>query len=389
MARPLRSIARSPVPRAGGARFARVTAANFCFFMTFASFFLLPLHVRALGGSERTIGFVMGTAGLAGLASVLVVGMLLDRFGRRVFLLGGFATMAAASALFPFVERVGPALFVLRAVQGLAFAAGFNAASTLAAEFAPPDGRAAALGIFGISTLATHALAPALGELVVARAGFHTLFAVATVYSAVALAIAWPLRDAGSATPLRTRPLRRTRTLTVAIATVACCGIAFGAVITYVPTFVRDAGLGSVATFFLSYTGAAVLTRLGAGGLGDSLGRRPVIVPALALLAVSIALLAAVRSAPALAGAGVLFGTAQGFVYPTLNAFTIDMVDGSQLGRVQTLYNGAFNLGTTAGSMALGTVVQDFGHRAMFLCASGVAVVALVVFSTGVRAAAR
>src|SRR5690348_11508459 len=104
MARPLRSIARSPAPAARDARFARVTLANFCFFMTFASFFLLPLHVRALGGSERTIGFVMGTAGVAGLASVVVVGMLLDRLGRRVFLLGGFGTMAVASALFPFVE---------------------------------------------------------------------------------------------------------------------------------------------------------------------------------------------------------------------------------------------------------------------------------------------
>src|SRR5439155_4613091 len=37
-------------------RFVRVTAANFFSFPTFASFFLLPLHARALGGSARTIG---------------------------------------------------------------------------------------------------------------------------------------------------------------------------------------------------------------------------------------------------------------------------------------------------------------------------------------------
>src|SRR5439155_517793 len=70
-------------PSTRTACFARVTAANFCFFLTFASFFLLPLHVRALGGTERTIGVVMGTSGLAGLVSVLAVGALLDRFGRR------------------------------------------------------------------------------------------------------------------------------------------------------------------------------------------------------------------------------------------------------------------------------------------------------------------
>src|SRR5438552_1933541 len=260
-------------PSTRTACFARVTAANFCFFLTFASFFLLPLHVRALGGTERTIGVVMGTSGLAGLVSVLAVGALLDRFGRRIFLLGGIATMSAAAGAFLLVDRIGPAIFALRALQGLAFAAGFNAASTLAAEFAPEGRRAAALGLFGVSTLATHALAPTLGEQLVRLGGF----------------------------------------------------------------------------------------------------------PALGLLALSIALLATVRSASALATAGVLFGTAQGFVYPTLNAFTIDLAEPGQLGRTQTLYNGAFNLGTTAGSMALGLVAHTFGHRVMFLVAAGMAAVALAI----------
>jgi len=367
------------------ARFVRVTVANFFFFLTFASFFLLPLHVRALGGSERTIGLVMGTAGLAGLVSIFAIGALLDRLGRRVFLLGGLATMSVASAAFLVVDRIGPALFVLRGVQGLAFAAAFNAASTLAADFAPPERRASALGLFGVSTLTTHALAPALGEQLVRIGGFHLLFAVAATFSAVAFAIAWPLPAGMEHATSRPGRLRRTPDLVSAIATVACCGVAFGAVITYVPTFTHDAALGPVATFFLSYTAAAVLTRVVAGGLGDSYGRRAVLLPTLGLLALSIAILAGVRSAPALAGAAVLFGTAQGFVYPTLNAFTIDQADATQLGRTQTLYNGAFNLGTTGGSILLGPVVQAFGHRVMFLCAAGAATLALGVFAVGAR----
>src|SRR5436309_2504981 len=234
-------------PSTRTACFARVTAANFCFFLTFASFFLLPLHVRALGGTERTIGLVMGTSGLAGLVSVLAVGALLDRFGRRIFLLGGIATMSAASGAFLLVGRIGPAIFVLRAVQGLAFAAGFNAASTLAAEFAPEGRRAAALGLFGVSTLATHALAPTLGEQLVRLGGFPALFVAATVFSAVGLAVAWPLPDDAPARARAAVPLRATAELSTAIATVACCGVAFGAVITYVPTFVQDAALGPVA----------------------------------------------------------------------------------------------------------------------------------------------
>src|SRR5207249_11166000 len=107
------------------------------------------------------------------------------------------------------------------------------------------------------------------------------------------------------------------------------------------------------------------------------------VLPALGLLALSIALLATVRSASALAAARLLCGTAQGFVSPTLNALTIDLAEPGQLGRTQTLYNGAFNLGTTAGSMALGLVAHTFGHRVMFLVAAGMAAAAVASFGFG------
>src|SRR2546428_1961843 len=255
----------------------------------------------------------MGTSGLAGLVSVLAVGALLDRFGRRIFLLAGLATMSAAAGAFLLVERIGSGIFVLRAVQGLAFPAGLNAASTLAAEFAPEGRRAAALGLFCVSTLATHALAPTLGEQLVRLGGFPALFVAASLFSAVGLGVAWPLPDDAPVRIHAAVPLRATAELSTAIATVACCGVAFGAVITYVPTFVQDAALGSVATFFLSYTAAAVLTRVRAGGLGDSLGRRAVVLPALGLLALSLGLPAPARSAPALAPAAPLLAAPRGW----------------------------------------------------------------------------
>src|SRR5438270_7201392 len=86
-------------------RFVRVTAANFFFFLNFASFFLLPLHVRALGGSERTIELVMGTSGVAGLAAVLVIAAVLDRVGCRRFLLAGIATMGPRPPRFSSSRR--------------------------------------------------------------------------------------------------------------------------------------------------------------------------------------------------------------------------------------------------------------------------------------------
>lgn len=366
-------------------RFLRLTVANFCFFMTFATFFLLPLHVRELGGSDRTVGFVMGSLGVLSLAGVFVVGLLIDRVGCRVFLRSGLLGMSLVSACFAFVDEISPWLFILRGLQGLFFACGFNAGSTLAAAFAPPERRATALGLFGVSTLTTHALAPTLGEQILRFTSFHGLFAVASAFSLIGLALAWTLPEPPRQTASATAGFSLPRPLVVSLAATLCCGVAFGAVMTFVPTFAVDARLGPVSVFFLSYTSMAILTRLWAGRIADDFGLRRMILPGIALLAASIYGLSGVHSIVTFLAAGLSFGLAQGIVYPTMNAFSVDLAEAGQLGRVQAFYNGTFNLGITAGSFVLGPVVHAFGHRTMFVYASGVALLAFLLFLGGTR----
>src|SRR5258708_11816602 len=98
--------------------FARVKVANFFFFLNFASFFLLPLYVKSLGGSEATVGAVMGSSGMASLLVLPLIGLALDRFGRRRFFVFGTMGMTAAALGYLLVDRIGPLLFALRIVQG-------------------------------------------------------------------------------------------------------------------------------------------------------------------------------------------------------------------------------------------------------------------------------
>lgn len=368
-------------PQRLGRDFLRVTIGNFFFFLTFASFFLLPLHIRELGGSERTVGFLMGTTGVSGLVSVFVVGRLLDRWGRIFFLRLGTIVMGLATLGFLWPTSIGPALFVLRIVQGLAFSCSFNAAATLAADLAPVSRRTSALGLFGISTLLTHAIAPTLGEQLIAAGGFPLLFVVASGFCVIALAVTWTL----PAPPVRPRnvaapPLRAIHGFAPAIAAIGCCGVAFGTTLTFMPTFVRDEGLGLVSGFYVAYTVSAVGVRMIGGGLADRIGARVVLLPAMFGLAIAVASLAAVHSVGALVGVGLMFGLAHGFIYPTMNAYTVGLVDPSQLGEAQSFFNGAFNLGTTFGSLLFGNVVHAYGHRVMFVGCGSVVLLALAIF---------
>jgi MFS family permease len=366
-------------------RFLRLTVANFCFFMTFATFFLLPLHVRALGGSDRTVGFVMGSLGVLSLAGVFLVGLLIDRVGCRVFLRTGLLGMSLVSLAFAFVDEIAPWLFILRGLQGLFFACGFNAASTLAAAFAPPERRATALGFFGVSTLTTHALAPTLGEQILQHASFQVLFGVASGFSLLGLLLAWTLPEPPRVPAATTGGFTMPRPLLASLAATGCCGIAFGAVMTFVPTFALDAHLGPVSVFFLSYTSMAILTRLWAGRIADDFGLRRMILPGIGLLSLSILGLSEVHSMLAFLVAGLSFGLAQGITYPTMNAFSVDHAEAGQLGRVQAFYNGTFNLGITSGAFVLGPIVNAFGHRTMFVYASGCALLAFLLFFAGTR----
>ena len=77
--------------------FLLTTVANFFFFLNFASYFLLPLHIRALGGSESVIGLAMGVNGLASL-SLFGVGAMLSLFTGRSAAWGGLRMLAIGAA---------------------------------------------------------------------------------------------------------------------------------------------------------------------------------------------------------------------------------------------------------------------------------------------------
>jgi predicted MFS family arabinose efflux permease len=261
-------------------------------------------------------------------------------------------------------------------IQGVAFTAAFVTASTLAAELAPPAIRGRALGLFGISTLLTHAIAPALGEIIARRFGFSALFAFAGTLGLgsvmLSLLVRAPSESAGATSaPAGQRSLRREPVLWLAAATMTACGMGFGTVLTFVPTFVQVVGIGRVAPFFLSYSLAAIGVRFALGGISDRVGRRPVLFPAMGVLALAIAALGSVSTIPGLIAVGLCFGAGQGMVYPTANALMVDLSHAGNLGRVQTLFSGSFSVGVAISAFVFGGIIERFGYPTAFTTAAG------------------
>jgi DHA1 family multidrug resistance protein-like MFS transporter len=164
-----------------------------------------PVVVEQLFGTgpglASAIGFVVGTAALAGAVTSPLGGVLGDRFGFRPVLIG--ALIGGAAALL--AVTVAPALGVL-ALAFLAFAA-FNGTvgamvfGLLATEV-PPERRSATLNLVYLPLYAAGIVGPAIGAGVAAAVGLDGPFLVgAAVFLVGAVVVALRVRPRTAVVP--------------------------------------------------------------------------------------------------------------------------------------------------------------------------------------------
>jgi MFS family permease len=374
---------KAPIPRV----FIVVAVANFLFFLNFAFFFLLPLWILDHGGAEAVAGRVVGISGFAGLLVLPVVGYLLDRFGRRRFMIAGALMTALASLAFVWLERIGPALYALRVVQGLGFTCAFTGAQTLAVLYAPFERRAEAIGWFGISTILTNAISPAIGEEIIHRWGFDAMFATGAVLGGLGFAMACTLPRPPELRvrerPMDVDPQLVRRAVLAASLAMVCYGFGFGATQTFVPVLIERFHIGRVGAFFAAWSLTAVAARVVLGSASDRYGRRAVILPAMATMSLSVALLAFVRTLPGIVATGIVFGLAQGLLYPTMNALVADWSSAHNIGRTQSLFSGSYSLGIASCSFFFGSIAENYGYGAMFSVTLLITLVGMAIFASG------
>lgn len=384
MSRPYTPI--DPVePRLFSAPFVLLCCANFLAFLGITMLFLLPVFLRDLGAKESDIGFVMGCGQAGAAVGIPIVGVWADRIGRRRFIHAGYVLAALAAAGFLFIDRLGPLLYLLRFVQGLGFAAGLVGGATMVTDLAPPRRLAQAIGLYGVATLITHALGPALAEVLVARYGFHLVFAASGVFQIAALLATLRLRETHatqpSAAPASLWSIARRRELRVPLCAATLQATAFGAVINFLPDYVSTQRLGPVSPYFIAYALASLAVRLKFGDLSDRLGRHRVALPTFFGYSLGMLALALLSAHWQLWAVGAVLGVTHGLSYPALNAMAVERGEPSERARLMSLYNLAFNLGMTVGAFSFGAIARAFGYPTMY----GVAA-AIVVFGTALVA---
>ncbi len=364
--------------------FTRLLVAGSAYGFSFSSFHLMPKYLAVeFGASPSAIGWSAGVFGMASVVTSVVVGAYIDRVSRRRMFAASAFLLAATSIGFAMIDSMGPAVFVLRALQGIAFTMQMASFSTLVAELAPAARLGEAVGMAGSSMLIMNAIAPAVDEPLARAFGWpaaYMLAAVAALVSAVLVLETSSKRRVaragnGSLLAVWKRPATRAY-----CAVTMLTAIAFATMFTFLQPAALEVGYRDVGSFFVAYAGAACAVRLFFGWLPDRYGRRRVAVLALVPYALVVSYVA-LEGPTSLVAIGGVFGFAHGVFFPALNALAIESTLVAERGRLMTVFAGTFNLGAWGGAAVLGPIVEAAGYGPVFAIGALSAVSALVLLA--------
>src|SRR5579863_1415715 len=160
----------------------------------------LPTLVRQLHASNSQLQWVVDAFNLMFAGSVLAMGSLSDRFGRKGMLLAGLSVFGLASLAGGLTDSVG-ALIAARTVMGVGAAMVFPSTLSLIANvFTERGERARAIGLWGAITGVAIALGPIVGGWLLEQFSWTSIFfAMAPVAAVTAVLVAWSVptsRDA-------------------------------------------------------------------------------------------------------------------------------------------------------------------------------------------------
>jgi MFS family permease len=338
----------------------------------------LPLFIKQIGGNETQIGLAMGAFMLSAVIFRPILGGLLDRFGRRPFIVCGLLLFAVAMYMYVWIGGI-VALMGLRLLHGMTWAVSTTSILTAVTDMIPQSRRGEGLGWSGMSMTLAMAIGPMFGIWVTQNHSFHVLFLLAGGLSVIALFL-----TLGAKMPFLPQSGSRKieffeKSILPVTTTVFFLFIAYGGITTFIPLFAESIEVNT-GTFFLVYAATLVLIRPVAGKLSDRYGESFIIVPA---LVVTILALIALGFSTGLFGvliSAVLYGIGFGSAQPALQAATIRLVSPDRTGVANASFTTATDLGIGLGAIILGWVSQHTSYQMLFTVSAVSVTFSLLMF---------
>lgn len=363
-----------------------------CFFGSYMRIPIVPLFATSLGADTVQVGMINGAFMLMAGALSIPSGLISDRLGRRLPLLGGLILLAGSSFLLYWSSTP-----LQMAVIYLLFGVGLSALSptlmSYVADVTPPELLGQAYGWYTMALYGGMTLGPAAGGFLGTALGLRPVFLVAggLIFAMFFVALFFlPTHSTGQrggGTSLAIMPVLKSlvgnRPLMACLfATLGGC-FGFGMFVTFMPLYIRSQGMntGAVGFVFATQALANAISRLPAGRLYDRVADRSLLVSGgLAVFAVALAAFGLCRSVVSLMAAAAVMGISMGTAFTVICALIADVVPREMRGLAMGCYSTCVYAGMMLCSVGMGMVITAEGFRVGFFLSGAVGVIVLFLF---------
>jgi DHA1 family multidrug resistance protein-like MFS transporter len=336
----------------------------------------LPIYANTLGASSLEVGLVQAAFNITGVGTLLFVGRLSDRFGRKSFLSSGLSILAIASVGLMFAKD--PAHLILwRFVQGLGASAHLPIAQAYLGDITPEGNEGKWMGYFNAVLFAGMGAGPLFGGLITDAFNMRTTFMVMAVLNVLGLLATlvflkeMPRRTAAREHSAFIAPLR-SRIMRGCLSYQLTSGIGTSSLMAFMPLF-ADLKIGLSASLIgvlLAARSPIAVLQSYTGSLADRLNRRSMVICG------GMASIIAVLILPQTGGFWPLLMTyisvtlGQAFGVPAASAYVVQQGRTYGMGSCMTMYMMAMQLGNGAGPIILGTIADWLNLESVFYTAA-------------------
>jgi MFS family permease len=326
----------------------------------------LAPHVRHdLGGSDQTVGFVIGTFSFVALGSRFFSGPLADRRGRKIAFLTGLLSCALAGAAYLLPLGVAGA-YLGRILQGFGEACLYTGAAAWAVEIAGVHRSSQALGYVSSGIWGGISAGPVVGHWL---GSFQRAALMQVIAAVTAFAVLTFVREEYEPWPHAVR--RRW-----VPASLLAPGIAIGFVNVHYPVvtgflilhLARRGNSGPAA--FTAYALVILLSRFFLGGLPDRIHPRITYYGGLVAMALGLIIIA-MGPAPALAvSATAVLGFGFSFPWSSVAGRVLRQTPERERGSAVGVLSAFVDLFVGLSSFAAGALANRIGYSAAFVMAA-------------------
>lgn len=337
----------------------------------------LPEFARSFNVGVTAASAIVSAFAIMRLVFAPSTGRLVNRFGERPMYLLGLLIVALSTLASAFAQSYWQ-LMLFRGLGGIGSVMFSVSAMGLMIRISPPAIRGRVSGLYSSSFVLGSITGPLLGGALVGF-GLRVPFVVYAVALFGAIAVVHlQLRDSTLATidenaSVAVMPLASAMRLGAyrsAVATAAIFGWVYAMRVSLVPLYfaiVLKQPNGVAGLALATYACGDVLAMMPAGRLSDRIGRRPLIIAGMIVLALATLALALTHSVGIAFASTLVAGLGTGMVSPSQQAALADIMFGhGRGGPVLVTYQMSQDMGTVIGPVAGGFLAQEWGFPTAF-----------------------